>query len=79
MAQAVRLGKRFQFVLPKKIRQRLGLREGDVLLVEVTRKGILLVPKPHNYAQHLSGLHREIWQDVDADEYLREERKTWQR
>lgn len=79
MAQAVRLGKRFQFVLPKKIRQRLGLREGDVLLVEVTRKGILLVPKPHNYTQHLAGLHREIWQDVDADEYLREERKTWQR
>jgi len=79
MTQAVRLGKRFQFVLPKKIRQRLGLREGDVLLVEVTHKGILLVPKPHSYTQHLAGLHREIWQDVDADEYLREERKTWQR
>lgn len=79
MAQAVRLGKRFQLVLPKKIRQRLGLREGDVLLIEVTRKGILLVPKPQSYAQHLSGLHREVWQDVNVDEYLREERKTWQR
>lgn len=79
MAQAVRLGKRFQFVLPKKIRQRLSLREGDVLLIEVTRKGILLVPKPQSYTKHLSGLHREVWQDVDADEYLREERKTWQR
>jgi antitoxin PrlF len=79
MAQAVRLGKRFQLVLPKKIRQRLGLREGDVLLIEVTRKGILLVPKPQSYTQHLSGLHREVWQDVNVDEYLREERKTWQR
>lgn len=77
MAETVRLGKRFQLVLPKKIRQRLGLREGDVLLVEVTRKGILLVPKPRSYAQHLSGLHREVWQDVDVDEYLRDERKTW--
>lgn len=79
MAQTVRLGKRYQVVLPKKIRQRLNLREGDVLLVEVTRRGILLVPKPQNYASHLSGLHREVWQDVDVDEYLREERKTWQR
>lgn len=79
MAQAIRLGKRFQLVLPKKIRQRLGLREGDVLLVEVTRKGILLVPKPHSYAEHLTGLHREVWQGVDVDEYLNEERKSWQR
>jgi AbrB family looped-hinge helix DNA binding protein len=77
MAQAVRLGKRFQLVLPKKIRQRLGLREGDVMLVEVTRKGILLVPKPQSYTRHLAGLHREVWQDVDVDEYLREERKAW--
>lgn len=77
MAQSVRLGKRFQLVLPKKIRQRLGLREGDVLLVEATRKGILLVPKPQSYTRHLAGLHREVWQDVDVDEYLREERKTW--
>jgi AbrB family looped-hinge helix DNA binding protein len=77
MAQAVRLGKRFQLVLPKKIRQRLGLREGDVMLVEVTRRGILLVPKPQSYTRHLAGLHREVWQGVDVDEYLREERKTW--
>lgn len=79
MAQAVRVGKRYQIVLPKKVRQRVEIHEGDVLLVEVVRRGILLVPKPKSYTTDLADLHREVWQDVDVDEYLKGERKTWQR
>lgn len=79
MATSVRVGKRYQVVLPKKVRQRLDLREGDVLLIEVSRRGILLVPKPKSYTAHLSGLHREVWKNLDVDEYMARERKAWQR
>jgi len=79
MAVTVRVGKRYQVVLPKKVRQRLDIHEGDELLVEVSRWGILLVPRPRSYTAHLAGLHREVWRDVDADEYLAEEREGWRR
>ncbi|HEU4797731.1 MAG TPA: AbrB/MazE/SpoVT family DNA-binding domain-containing protein [bacterium] len=79
MAATVRVGKRFQVVLPKKVRQRLDLHEGDELLIEVSRLGILLLPKPKSYTAHLAGLHREVWKDVNVDDYLSKERKGWQR
>ncbi|HEU5300215.1 MAG TPA: AbrB/MazE/SpoVT family DNA-binding domain-containing protein [bacterium] len=79
MATSVRIGKRYAVVLPKKVRERLDLHEGDVLLVEVNRRGILLIPRPASYTSHLAGLHREVWKDLDVDEYLEAERKSWQR
>jgi len=49
----VRIGSKGRITLPLKLRELLGLREGDFLIVEVTNKGILLKPK---------GLSsRELW------------------
>ena len=79
MATSVRIGKRYAVVLPKKIRQRLDLHEGDELLIEVSRRGILLIPRPKSYTSHLAGLHREVWKDLNVDDYLEEERKSWER
>lgn len=79
MAITVKVGKRFQVVLPKKVRQRLGVREGDELIVEVSRRGLLLVPKPASYTAHLAGLHREVWKGVDVDDYVKRERRAWRR
>ena len=79
MATSVRIGKRYAVVLPKKVRERLGLHEGDELLIEVSRRGILLIPRPKSYTSHLAGLHREVWKDLDVDDCLAEERKSWQR
>lgn len=76
-ATTIHVGKRYQLVLPKKVRQRLDLHEGDELLVEVSRRGILLIPRPKSYTDHMAGLHREVWQDLDVDDYLEQERKTW--
>jgi prevent-host-death family protein len=33
---------------------------------------------PGSYTDHLAGLHREIWQDIDTDAYLKQERDAWQ-
>jgi AbrB family looped-hinge helix DNA binding protein len=49
----VRIGSKGRITLPLRLRELLGLREGDFLIVEVTNKGILLKPK---------GLSsRELW------------------
>jgi AbrB family looped-hinge helix DNA binding protein len=49
----IRIGSKGRITLPLRLRELLGLREGDSLIVEVTNKGILLKPK---------GLSsRELW------------------
>lgn len=75
----VRVGKRYQLVLPKTVRQRFDIHEGDEMLLEVSRRGILLVPRPKSYTAHLAGLHREVWENLDVDHYLERERKAWPR
>ncbi len=33
---------------------------------------------PGSYTDYLAGLHREIWEGVDTDAYLQQERDEWQ-
>jgi len=79
MPITVKIGKRFQVVLPKAVREKLSLQEGDELVVEVARRGILLVPKPKSYTKHMEGLHKEVWEGLDIRAFLEEERKEWER
>ena len=38
----------------------------------------LTVSEPHeSYTDYLAGLHREVWEGVDTDAYLQQERDAW--
>ena len=65
-------------VLPSSVRKRLGIDEGDEVLIKVEGNTALIIPKPKNYASHLCGLHNEIWGDVNIDQYISEERDSWE-
>ncbi|MBO3833289.1 MAG: AbrB/MazE/SpoVT family DNA-binding domain-containing protein [Candidatus Brockarchaeota archaeon] len=41
----IKIGDKGRMTLPHKIRASLGIKEGDLLTVEITSKGILLKPK----------------------------------
>jgi AbrB family looped-hinge helix DNA binding protein len=75
--EKVRIGKRFQIVLPKSVRKSLGVGEGDKLIITVKEGEALLRPLPRNYSKYMLGLHKELWKSVDVDEYIKEERKKW--
>jgi AbrB family looped-hinge helix DNA binding protein len=77
MAGTVKLSGKHQIVIPREVRKQLGLAAGDGLLVEVRDNTIVLVPRPRSYAKRLRGLHKEVWGNVDATAYVREERKGW--
>ena len=57
---------------------------GDVCLrhipvtIESNNEKITIYPKPKSYAKYALGLGKEIWQGVDAAEYVKKERQTWQ-
>lgn len=44
MVQMVKIGKRGTVTIPQEVRDRIGLREGDILVFEMHEKGILLRP-----------------------------------
>ena len=73
----VKVSSRYQVAVPSNVREQLNIHAGDHLLVDVQDGAIILVPQPKDYAAHLAGLHKEIWQDIDTTAYLHEEREAW--
>jgi AbrB family looped-hinge helix DNA binding protein len=77
MTTAITLSSKNQVVIPKEARDALQLVPGKRLLVKVEGNMIIMVPEPEDYVKTLRGLHKEVWQEVDSDEYLRRERDSW--
>ncbi|MCI0615792.1 AbrB/MazE/SpoVT family DNA-binding domain-containing protein [bacterium] len=71
------MSSKHQIVIPKEVRQALKLQPGDHLLCRIEGDEILLRPKPKSYTKYLRGLHKNVWKDVDTAEYIKQERKSW--
>ena len=73
----VKVSNRYQIALPSLARKQLNIQAGDRLLVDIQDGMIVLLPQPENYVEYLAGLHKDIWQDLDTDVYLEQERDAW--
>ncbi|MCC7353310.1 MAG: AbrB/MazE/SpoVT family DNA-binding domain-containing protein [Anaerolineae bacterium] len=73
----VKVSSRYQVAVPRVARERLNIRKGDRLLVDIQDGLLILLPQPQNYAERLAGLHRDVWEGLDTTAYLREERDAW--
>ena len=80
MSYETKIGKKFQVVIPQAIRQKKNLKEGDAIIWDINEATgqITIMVKPQNFAQHIRGLGKEIWRQVDSDNYLEGERNSWQ-
>jgi hypothetical protein len=47
-----------------------------IVLVTADKKDdpIACLPEPENYVNKLAGLHKEVWQGIDTEAYLKKER-----
>lgn len=77
MIQRVKVSSKNQIAVPAAARARLGIGPGDTLLVEVREDSILLMKEPTNYVEHMRGLHKDVWEGIDAQEYVDSERDAW--
>ena len=73
----VKVSKRYQIAVPAIAREILNIQQGDRLLVDVQDGMMILIPKPDNYTQALAGLHKEIWEGVNPNKYVDEQREEW--
>ncbi|MCB9098732.1 MAG: AbrB/MazE/SpoVT family DNA-binding domain-containing protein [Anaerolineales bacterium] len=73
----VKVSNRYQIALPSLARKELNIQAGDRLLVDIQDGMIILLPQPQDYVAHLSGLHKDIWENVDTTTYLDQEREAW--
>ncbi len=78
MAITARISSKHQIVIPREARRALTLAAGDELLMEIEKGRLVLYPRPKNYTKYLRGLHKEVWRGIDATQYVREERKSWE-
>lgn len=77
-ALTVKVSGRYQISLPSRVRRKLNIQAGDRLLVDVQNNKIILLPYPQNFTTYLAGLHKEVWEGIDTDAYLRKERDAWE-
>lgn len=73
----VKVNAKYQITLPQVMREKLKIKAGDYLLVDAQDGVMVLAPEPKRYADSLQGLHGEIWEGIDVQEYLDDERRAW--
>ena len=78
MKAVVTLSSKNQITIQKVARKKLAIGPGDQLILDVEKDSLILKPKPKSYAKHLRGLHKDVWEGLDAKEYIIKERKAWQ-
>ncbi len=74
-----KLSEKYQIVIPKAVRQRLGLKSGMfITLRAIDRERAVLIKQPTDYVQALEGLGKDVWKLLGGGEkYIKQERATW--
>jgi len=78
MQLTVKLGNRSQLIIPKKFREKLGIGPGKEVLLEILDSAIMVKPRPDNYTRYMSGLGKDIWEDIEPSKYIKTEREAWE-
>jgi len=57
--------------------KKFGFEVNSRLLADMQDGVLILIPQPKSFTRTLRGLHAELWEKVDAERYLAEERNEW--
>ena len=63
-----RIGKRFSLIIPKDIREKIGLKEGDLVTIRKEKNLIIIIPEKISPFKKLSNLIGDIKYDEKAEE-----------
>jgi AbrB family looped-hinge helix DNA binding protein len=69
----VKLSSKNQIVIPRDIRESLGVKPGDKLLAVARGDIVVLMRKPKHYSKAVAGLGKGFY----PSDYLTKERESW--
>jgi AbrB family looped-hinge helix DNA binding protein len=72
MAEA-KLSTKNQIVIPREVRQQLGLKPGDKILLALHGDTAIMIRKPKKYSEALAGIMKGMY----PPDYLERERESW--
>lgn len=75
------LSSKYQIVVPTKVRRALGVDAGDTLVWQIVQtanqKKVIAEVKPKNWTMHTRGLGKDVWKNIDIDQYIKNLRDEW--
>ncbi len=75
-AVTAQISAKYQVVLPKAVRELLGVQPQDELLFVIEGDTVIVRPRPASLTTALRGLHADLWADPEA--WLETERASWE-
>ena len=77
MGVKVKVGPKYQVVIPQAIRQKVPLHPKKEVLVEEINGVIIIFPHPDSYTNLILGLGEKVWKGIDPKIYIAKERASW--
>ena len=77
--QTVTIGPKSQVVIPKKVREIASeLKPSKKVVVRALNSHSVIIEIPtHDWVGETYGMHKKIWDSVDATDYIRKLRDEW--
>lgn len=78
ITKLVKLNKKGQLVIPQEIRQKMGIKTEDTVVI-FTRSDETILLTSQKYAEYACGLMKGTWgsSKKEVDAYINEERGSW--
>jgi AbrB family looped-hinge helix DNA binding protein len=77
MGAKVKVGPKYQVVIPQSIRNKISLLPKEEVLVEEINGAIIILPHLKSFTEFMFGLGKDVWRDIDPKSYVKKERASW--
>ena len=77
MGVKVKIGPKYQVVIPQSIRRKVPLVPRTEVLVEEINGAIIILPEPKSFTEFMFGLGKDAWEGIDPKSYVKKERASW--
>jgi bifunctional DNA-binding transcriptional regulator/antitoxin component of YhaV-PrlF toxin-antitoxin module len=77
MSTSVKVTSGYKILIPEDLIKKAHFSANDEVIVEIEEDRLILTKKTDSYTDRLRGLHKEVWKNTDTEEYLKNERDSW--
>jgi AbrB family looped-hinge helix DNA binding protein len=77
MGTKVRVGPKYQVVIPQTVRRKVPISPKKEVIVEEVNGAIIILPQPKSFSEFMFGLGKDVWKGIDPKAYVKKERTQW--